>query len=88
MNGSAIAVLLPEDKIGQVIEHVIEWYNDKGKDKGRVRIGDILREKWQDFLSFINPVLGEYAVKDPQKPQYIKIHAFQTGWQPEPVIEE
>jgi len=87
VNGSAIAELLPEEKMGQVIEKVIEWYNDRGKGKGRVRIGDILMKKWQDFVDFIKPVLGEYAVKNPKRPEFIKIHTFQTGWQPEPVIE-
>lgn len=83
VNGSVIALLLPEEKMGQVIEKVIEWYNDRGRGLGRVRIGDILMEKWQDFVDFIKPVLGEYAVKDPSRPQFIKIHSFQTGWMPE-----
>ena len=87
MNGSVIAALLPEDKMGQVIEKVIEWYNDRGKGKGRVRIGDILMGKWPDFVAFMKPVLGEHAVKNPQKPDYIKIHSFQTGWMPNPIIE-
>lgn len=88
VNGSVIAMLLPEDKMGQVIEKVIEWYNDRGKGKGRIRIGDILIEKWNDFLDFMKPVLSEYAVKDSKKPEYIRIHTFQTAWQAEPVIEE
>ncbi|MDI6784318.1 MAG: 4Fe-4S dicluster domain-containing protein [bacterium] len=83
MNGAVIAALLPEEKMGLVIEKVIEWYNVRGKGKGRVRIGDILREKWSDFLEFINPVLGEYAVTNPPKPDFIEIHSFQTGWKPE-----
>src|SRR3989338_3750504 len=45
VNGSVIAALLPEEKMGEVIEKVIEWYNDRGKGKGRVRIGDILMNK-------------------------------------------
>lgn len=88
VNGSTIALLLPEEKMGEVIQKVIEWYNEKGKGKGRVRIGDILRENWKDFVEFIKPVLGEYAVENPKKPEYIKLHTFQTGWQPEPVIED
>jgi anaerobic sulfite reductase subunit C len=88
VNGSVIAVLLPEEKMGAVIEKGIEWYNDRGKGKGRVRIGDILMKKWQDFVNFIKPVLGEYAVKNPSKPEFIKIHTFQTEWQPEPLIED
>ena len=88
VNGSVIAVLLPEEKMGQVIQKVIAWYNERGKDRGRVRIGDILREKWSDFVASIKPVLGEYAVKNPKRPEYIKIHSFQTGWMPEgPTIE-
>lgn len=88
VNGSVIAELLPEEKMGAVIEKVIEWYNDRGKGRGRVRIGDILMEKWPDFVKFMKPVLGEYAVKNPKKPESVKIHSFQTGWMPEnPVIE-
>ena len=66
-------------------EEFLEWYNDRGKGLGRVRIGDILMEKWQDFVDFMRPVLGEYAVKDPIKPDYIKIHSYQTEWMPENV---
>ena len=80
--GSVIAVFLPEEKMGEVIEKVIAWYNDRAKGRGRIRIGDILREKWADFVDFIKPVLGEYAVENPQRPEYIKIHSFQTGWMP------
>ena len=89
VNGSVIAVFLPEETMGQVTEKVIAWYNDRGKGRGRVRIGDILREKWQDFIEFMKPVLGEYAVRNPQRPEYIKIHSFQTGWcLKEPVMEK
>ncbi len=77
VNGSVIAVFLPEGKMGDVIEKIIEWYNDRGKGKGRVRIADILMEKWSDFVDFMKPFLGEYAVKNPKKPQYIEIHSFQ-----------
>lgn len=88
VNGSVIAVFLPENKMGEVIEKVIEWYQDKGKGRGRVRIGDLLMEKWQDFVDFIRPVLDGYAVKNPQKPKFIKIHSFQSGWMPEsPALE-
>ena len=66
--------------MGQVIEKVIEWYNDRGKGKGRVRIGDILMERWNDFVEFMKPALGEYAVKSPKKPEFIKIHTYQTEW--------
>ena len=87
--GSVIAAFLPEDKKGPVIEKVIESDTERGKGKGRVRIGEILREKWQDFLEFMKPVLGEYAVRNPQRPEYIKIHSFQTGWcLKEPVMEK
>lgn len=87
--GSVIAAFLPEEKMGEVIEKVIAWYNDRGKGKGRVRIGDILRENWQDFLEFMQPVLGEYAARDPKMPEYIRMHSFQTGWMPEePVMEK
>ena len=89
VNGSVIAILMPEEKMGEVIEKVIGWYNDRAKGKGRIRIGDVLREKWLDFVNFMQPVLGEYAVRNPHKPEYIKIHSFQTEWMPpEPVIEE
>jgi dissimilatory sulfite reductase (desulfoviridin) alpha/beta subunit len=89
VHGSVIAVLLPEEKMGQVIEKVIEWYNEKGKGMGRVRIGDILMEHWSSFLSFMQPTLGEYAARDPEKPQQITIHSFQTGWMSgHSVIEE
>jgi len=83
MNGSVIAAFLPEDKMGSVVEKVIEWYNEAGKGRGRIRIGDILREKWQEFVDFIKPHLGEYATENPQMPERIKIHTFQTGWMPQ-----
>ncbi|HLD82348.1 MAG TPA: 4Fe-4S dicluster domain-containing protein, partial [Candidatus Omnitrophota bacterium] len=87
VNASVIAVLLPEEKMGEVIEKVIEWYNIIGKGKGRIRIGDFLMKKWPDFVEFIQPVLAEFAVKNPKRPEFIKIHSFQTEWQPEPIIE-
>lgn len=86
--GSVIAVLLPEEKVGDVIQRVIEWYNDRGQGKGRIRIGDILMESWQDFIDFMKPILGEYAVENPKKPEYIKIHTFQTGWDPKGSVTE
>lgn len=87
VNGSLIAIFLSEAKMGEVIEKVIEWYNDRAKGRGRVRIGDILREKWQDFVDFIRPVLAESAVRDPKPPAYNTIHTFQTGWLPPSKIE-
>ena len=60
--------------------------------EGRLKLMGVTRgsleELLQDFLDFIKPVLAEYAVGNPKKPEYIKIHTFQTGWMPEnPTLE-
>ena len=82
MGGSVIAVFLPEDRVGPVIERVIEWYNDRGQGAGRVRIGDILRANWPEFVTFMEPTLGEYAVENPTRPECNRIHTYQSGWMP------
>lgn len=82
LNGAVIAVFLPETKLFDVIEKIIDWYHKYGQGKGRIRIGDILRSYWDEFVEYIKPVLGEYAVDNPQMPEPMVTHPYQAGWKP------
>lgn len=80
LNSSTIAEFVPEEKLLDIIQKVLDWYHTYGKDRGRTRIGDILRSFWKEFVAYIKPVLGEYAVKNPAMPEHITIHPYQKGW--------
>jgi len=75
--GARVAEFLPDAKVFNVIEAVIEWYEKHAKGKTRVRVGDLLLapKLWKQFLADLAPVLGEFAAKNPKMPQACPIHA-------------
>ena len=76
INASKIAQFVPDEKVPEIIEAVLSWYETNARDKGRIRLGTLLvREKlWRPFLEYLRPVLGDYAVPNPPPPQPNEIH--------------
>ncbi|HJN16504.1 MAG TPA: 4Fe-4S dicluster domain-containing protein, partial [Armatimonadota bacterium] len=74
--GSRIAAFVPDEKINEVITAVLKWYEKAGEGTGRTRIATLLLdpEKWADFVACVKPVLGEYAVENPEPPKALEIH--------------
>ncbi len=74
--GSRIAEFVSDDEIPAIIDKILEWYKINGKGKGRKRIGTLLLQDgaWDDFLSFVKPVLGDKAVVDALPPATIDMH--------------
>jgi anaerobic sulfite reductase subunit C len=74
--GGKIAEFLPDERVFDVIEAVIEWYAKHAKGKGRVRVGVLLLapKAWKAFLAKLAPVLGEWAARNPKPPQACEIH--------------
>lgn len=74
--GRKIAEFLPDEKIGDVIQAVLDWHEERGRDRGRVRVGTLLLDEsaWEEFLAYIRPVLGDSAVDSPPPPRPIEIH--------------
>jgi len=74
--GSRIAEFVSDDEIPPIIDRILEWYKTNGKGKGRKRIGTLLLQDgaWDDFLSFVKPVLGDKAVVGALPPVIIDMH--------------
>jgi len=71
-----IAEFVPDEKIPEIIEAVLNWYIEHGRDKGRTRIGTLLLDEalWRKFLEDMRPVLAEWAVTDVPPPRRNEIH--------------
>ncbi|MFQ5808901.1 MAG: 4Fe-4S dicluster domain-containing protein [Armatimonadota bacterium] len=74
--GQSIAEFLPDDKIHDVIEAVLQWSEEHGREAGRTRIGTLLLDEaaWKNFLEHMRPTLGECAVDNPPAPEPREIH--------------
>ena len=59
-----------------VIDAVLDWYEEYGRDAGRTRIGTLLLDEtaWKQFVEHMRPTLGEYAVENPPAPEPREIH--------------
>jgi len=65
-NGFEVARFLPDAKVPEAIEKTIEWYTTNG-ERGE-RIATVLRRLGvQDYIDFMKPVFGEFALT-PKKP--------------------
>ncbi|MBM3497126.1 MAG: 4Fe-4S dicluster domain-containing protein [Armatimonadetes bacterium] len=71
-----IAEFIPDEAIPAVIEAVLAWYQQAAEGRGRIRIGELLREPaaWEAFLAILKPVLGASALAAPPPPQRNEIH--------------
>jgi dissimilatory sulfite reductase (desulfoviridin) alpha/beta subunit len=71
-----IAEFVPDEKVHDVIEAVLAWYQGAAEGKGRTRMGDLLLDEaaWSDLLRTLRPVLGECALADPSPPGRNEIH--------------
>ncbi|MBI5375739.1 MAG: 4Fe-4S dicluster domain-containing protein [Candidatus Schekmanbacteria bacterium] len=74
--GRKIAEFVSDEKLAPIIDRTLEWYKKAGKGKGRKRICTLLLQDsaWEDFISFMKPVLGENAVLSPLPPTPVEIH--------------
>ena len=71
-----IAQFVPDEKVPEIVEAVLQWYERNGAGKGRVRIGALLTDEatWQEFLEHMKPVLGSHAIPGLPPPRPIEIH--------------
>ncbi|RJP23896.1 MAG: sulfite reductase [Candidatus Abyssobacteria bacterium SURF_5] len=76
VNGQIIARFLPDERVAPLIGAALKWYEQFGENRGRVRLGDFLKDKetWRDFLRHIRHELGDWAAKNPPPPQPNEIH--------------
>ena len=74
--GQKIAEFIPDEKVDGVIQAVLAWYEENGKNKGRTRIGTLLLDQnvWRDFIEYVRPSLGQWAVENPTSPKANEIH--------------
>lgn len=74
-----IAKFVPDERIPAILEAVLAWYQEHGRDEGRTRLATLLLDEsaWRRFLESIAPALGRWAVPDPPPPRAVEIH-FQT----------
>jgi len=76
VHGQVVARFVPDEKIPEIIQAILTWYEQYGQGKGRTRIGTLLLDEalWRKFLQDIQPVLGEWAAADPPAPRANEIH--------------
>ena len=73
LSGAVVAKFLPDSLVATVVEKTLHWYNKAGEGKGRIRIGDFLRNgRIKDYMESMKDVFGPYAVKNPREPEPIK----------------
>jgi anaerobic sulfite reductase subunit C len=48
--GSLFATFLPEDQVVSFIAAVLDWYKDSAQGMGRIRIGDVIRQRGPESL--------------------------------------
>ncbi len=74
--GGRIAAFVPDDRVLDTIEVVLEWYKERAEGQGRVRIGTLLldADTFADFVAHMKTVLGDYALDTPEPPTSVEIH--------------
>jgi len=71
LGATMVARFLTDEEAITAIEATIKWYQKAGEDKGRIRIGQILREDGQmgSYMKALEAAVGpEKLVKDPAPP--------------------
>ena len=74
--GQRVAQFAPDELVPEIIEAVLQWYEQTAQGKGRVRLGALLLEEaaWREFVAYLKPVLGEYAIDNLPPPRPVEIH--------------
>ncbi|MFQ6132943.1 MAG: 4Fe-4S binding protein [Armatimonadota bacterium] len=74
--GQVIAEFVSDEDVPAVIQAVLDWYREHGKDKGRTRIGTILLDpaEWESFVDHLKQALGDKAAARPLPPTPVDIH--------------
>ncbi|MEK6591089.1 MAG: 4Fe-4S dicluster domain-containing protein [Nitrospinota bacterium] len=77
-NGGVIAKFISDEDVPKVIKCVLEWYKENGEGRGRIRIGEILKEagKMESLVKRLEGILGDKVIKNPSLPQPIPINKF------------
>jgi dissimilatory sulfite reductase (desulfoviridin) alpha/beta subunit len=80
LNGRVVAEFIPDDLVPRVIRKTLDWYRDRARGKGRVRIGDIIRERGiDDYLDYMKEALGPYLFPAAAAPDPIGLHSYLSG---------
>jgi len=63
--GSVVARFISDAEVHAVIKATIKWYREKGKGKGRIRIGNILQEDgmMESFMEMLKDTIGEESLE-------------------------
>jgi len=74
--GCKIAEFLTDEEIPSFIEIVTKWYEEQGKEDGKVRIGVILQdqEKWSNFIQTLKENFKDKILNDQRPPRSMEIH--------------
>ena len=73
--GTIVAMFLTDDEVYTFIDATIKWYQEAGKDKGRLRIGNLLLQDgmMDSYMKAMAEAVGsEKLIKNPALPQVIK----------------
>lgn len=75
LKATIVAKFIGDEDVPKVVEKTVEWYNIYGQGKGRVRLGEILREPgmMQNYMEHMKDVFKDKAVKAPKPPVEIDI---------------
>jgi dissimilatory sulfite reductase (desulfoviridin) alpha/beta subunit len=71
LGSTMVARFLTDEEAVTAIEATIKWYQKAGENKGRTRIGEIMREEGQmkSLMGALETAIGpEKLVKDPEPP--------------------
>lgn len=74
LNGAVVAKFVTDEEVPAVIDTTIKWYHRAGKGKGRVRLGNLLREdgSMKDYMNALGEALGDdRLVENPDPPEKI-----------------
>ncbi|MCK5236893.1 MAG: 4Fe-4S binding protein [Deltaproteobacteria bacterium] len=63
VNGSMVAIFIPDEKVPEVIERTIEWYREKGKRGERIAT-TLSRVGLDDYKKFMGSTFEGYEVPD------------------------
>lgn len=84
--GTLFARFLPEDDVVDFVSEILKWYVKNAEGLGRIRIGDVLRQKGVDsLLDHLRPKFPVHVVRTTIPPQSVDT---QIGTQPYSVSEK
>ncbi len=80
LNGQVAAAFVPDELVPEIIQKTLDWYKERAEGKGRVRIGDIIREAGiEDYLNYMKDVISPYRSATAAEPEPIELHNYRPA---------